>query len=74
MKLIVNFNNLKEWIDIRELIKNVSIIDQYIIQNFSKDSAIISVSFSGNYNQLKIALKQSDLELNIKNKRVNLLK
>jgi hypothetical protein len=74
MKLIVNFNNLKEWIDIRELINNVSIIDQYIIQNFSKDSAIISVSFSGNYNQLKIALKQSDLELNIKNKRVNLLK
>ena len=74
MKLIVNFNNLKEWIDIRELINNVSIIDQYIIQNFSKDSAIMSVSFSGNYNQLKIALKQSDLELNIKNKRVNLLK
>lgn len=74
IKLIVNFNNLKEWIDIRELISNVPIIDQYIIQNFSKDSAIIFVSFSGNYNQLKIALKQSDLELNIKNKRVNLLK
>ena len=74
IKLTVNYNNLKEWVDIRSLINNVSIIDKYKIVNISKNFAVISISFSGNYNQLRIALKQSDLEFDIHNRKVNLLK
>tara|TARA_B100001013_G_scaffold337144_1_gene257009 strand:- start:1143 stop:2240 length:1098 start_codon:yes stop_codon:yes gene_type:complete len=74
IKLTVNYDGLNEWVNIRNLINNIDSIDKYIIENFSKDFAVISVSFSGNYEQLRIALQQSDLEFDIRNKIVKLLK
>mgnify|MGYP003709805465 CR=1 FL=1 len=70
-RAIVNYNNLKEWIDIRNLINSVHIIEKYKIENFSKNFVVVLISFSGNYNQLRIALKQSDLDFDINNKKVN---
>ena len=71
IKLTVNYNNLNEWLNIRNLINDVSIINRYDLVKFSKSFAVISVSFSGTTDQLKIAFKQSDLEFDIKKKKLS---
>ena len=73
-KITVIFNSLNDWINIKKIINDISIIDRYNISNFSHDKAIINLSFSGNLNQLKVAFKQSDLEFNLKSKQLNLVK
>ena len=52
----------------------MSIIDKYNVKKFSHNKATIFLSFSGNLNQLKVAFKQSDLDFNINDNKLNLLK
>ena len=73
-KITVLFNNLNEWIDIKKTISDMSIIDKYNVKKFSHNKATIFLSFSGNLNQLKVAFKQSDLDFNINDNKLNLLK
>ena len=47
------------------------IIDKFNFKNFSHNKAIIFLSFSGNLNQLKVAFKQSDLDLDLNSKKLN---
>ena len=74
VKLKIHYDNLKEWVEIRDLVKSIPIVTNYKIEKFSKDFVEIYLLFSGNYNQLKVALKQSDLEFNINEKSVTLNK
>ena len=71
-KIIVLFNNLNDWINIKRTIGNISIIDKYNVRKFSHNKAIIFLSFSGNLNQLKVAFKQSDLDFDLNSKKLHL--
>lgn len=74
IRLKINYDSLQEWVEIRDLVKNISIINNYKIEKFSKNFVIVYLLFSGDYNQLKVALKQSDLEFNINEKSITLTK
>ena len=73
-KVTVLFNDLNDWINIKKTISNMPIIDKFNVKNFSHNKAIIFLSFSGNLNQLKVAFKQSDLDFDLNNKKLNLAK
>ena len=73
-KITVLFNNLNDWINIKKTISNMSIIDKFNVKNFSHNKAIIFLSFSGSLKQLKVAFKQSDLDFDLNNKKLNLAK
>ena len=74
IRLKINYDSLQEWVEIRDLVKNMSIINNYKIEKFSKNFVIVYLLFAGDYNQLKVALKQSDLEFNINEKSISLTK
>ena len=74
IKLTINFNNLKEWTNIKNILGSISIVNKLSIDRFSKDIAVISVLYSGSYNQLKIAFNQSDLNFDMNNKTLRLIK
>ena len=74
IKLTVNFKNLNDWVNIRNLLNSVSLINSYTLEKFSYNLAFVSVYFSGTIEQLKVALKQSDLEFDINNKNIALVK
>ena len=73
-KITVLFNNLNDWIDIKKTISNISIINKFNVKNFSSNRAIIFISYSGNLTQLKVAFKQFDLDFDLNNKKLNLVK
>ena len=73
-KITVLFNDLNDWIDIKETISSISIIDKFNVKKFSHNEAIIFLSFSGNLKQLKVAFKQSDLDFDLNSKMLNLAK
>tara|TARA_Y100000590_G_scaffold98506_1_gene112135 strand:+ start:210 stop:1307 length:1098 start_codon:yes stop_codon:yes gene_type:complete len=73
-KITVLFNNLNDWINIKNTIKDISIIDKYNVSNFSHNKAVVLLSFSGSLNQLKVAFKQSDLDFDLNSKKLNLAK
>ena len=73
-KITVLFNNLNDWINIKKTIRNMTIIDKFNVKNFSHKKAIIFLSFSGSLKQLKVAFKQSDLDFDLNNKKLNLAK
>ena len=70
-KITVLFNDLNDWINIKKKISDMPIIDKFNVKNFSHNKAIIFLSFSGNLNQLKVAFKQSDLDLDLNSKKLN---
>ena len=65
---------MNDWINKNKTIRDMSIIDKFNVKNFSHNKAIIFLSFSGNLNQLKVAFKQSDLDFDLNNKKLNLAK
>ncbi len=73
-KITVFFNDLNDWINIKRLIGDISIIDKFNVRRFSHNKAIIFLSFSGNLKQLKVAFKQSDLDFDLNSKKLILAK
>ncbi|PPR32766.1 MAG: hypothetical protein CFH27_01058 [Alphaproteobacteria bacterium MarineAlpha6_Bin5] len=73
-RITVSYKNLDDWINIKKIINNISIIDKYNVSKFSSDKAVILLSYSGNLNQLKVAFKQSDLDFDLNSKNLNLVK
>ncbi|MEA1938801.1 MAG: DUF2066 domain-containing protein [Pseudomonadota bacterium] len=55
--------NLAAWVDIRRKLNKVSLVEVVDIRRLAKDKARLRIAHRGNETQLRIALKQVDLDL-----------